>query len=1144
MVGLQAAAAIAAGSDLGPSDGLPPLAAALSDSLLLSRCAACFRPLASAAAGSMNYSHGIGSRTLLVSGSEEGIESPLRCEGACQGAVAYCSHICLKSDLNIHHRSGECHLLALIANSHLASSPLQQTAGQLKDHTNIRTKSSEVVAAASVHVQGVEGAFSTSITKPCNGDLDLLPVKVRCCEDSEKVRDGEAYETQDDEAGLGKEDLKSRWAGRTSFSELSGTCDVRAALRLLMYHQDSNNLADFSDISRESTSRIGGLLSNSTTLLKRNNADETECQSNIVIPSGATYPYEGPGTDQAVQNSLGEDSNSLATFSRDEDIELALQVREASMLMLLARELANEYNAKGLDRRDQCSSSFPTKEQCGSRLDEEVLCQVITNGVQVQMDEYSRSRLVNIVTHPDPLEGMQNNRLILGSAVYGPLFSWLNHSCRPNASYRFGYACLSELISEVEFGNIQKSSELACEPLLEIPQDASTMMEPTDFHIGRVKSDQPGATTGLGTLKSMGPCVFVRSILPITVGEEVCVAYIDLLKPKVTRKVELWEKYCFQCECPRCSQVPVSYSDKLLEAVRHCCVHQNSFQDMLPGSIQTWCSYARQQDTAVAVGKVEQLLLDQVESVVSAFSSYEYLRTCCNRLEQLLLNHVCTVSETMLHTTEICCLNDSEDMDEGVCGCNYLCRKCRGDSVTDTLMNYEDSSSRQLNAKCLKLSFMHHACLDGYIVLACAYQLLASKVSASGIQSLELGSGDIVEDTEISPKRLLFSNQRTEQSSLSDRHVHDGDVQNRNVPACAHYTRAAAAYAVLLSSVVQHLFCAGEYGLVFSLVFFWIDAAEALLRWAYVSKKELASLTESRSTIYECDKASNLKLNLRLAGVLEQAADNVLRQNSMGLACPNVGMLSEKEAMEQISNLTFHKTNCNFSNNPFDESLQNMQLSRAYILSLCALEASVQEVWPFLKVHSPLLESILDPIHCKWHEKASKVARTNLEDGAEFLAPASSQYQCISASMKRPCSMPKPTDVSHHKRRRFGYSKCFCSHHFDSSKTVTNSLLNGRVDFLSHTLESTWKSECRKFLEESGKGKPKQAGNFVDEGEIEDSSIFISALSSNQDDRSIILCAYRCLHLTKHLLHVCYGPTHSLVEYVEHLISLISKKFM
>ncbi|KAJ7541265.1 hypothetical protein O6H91_10G051700 [Diphasiastrum complanatum] len=753
MVGLQAAAAIAAGSDLGPSDGLPPLAAALSDSLLPSRCAACFRPLASAAAGSMNYSHGIGSRTLLVSGSEEGIESPLRCEGACQGAVAYCSHICLKSDLNIHHRSGECHLLALIANSHLASSPLQQTAGQLKDHTNIRTKSSEVVVAASVHVQGVEGAFSTSITKPCNGDLDLLPVKVRCCEDSEKVRDGEAYETQDDEAGVGREDLKSRWAGRTSFSELSGTCDVRAALRLLMYHQDSNNLADFSDISRESTSRIGGLLSNSTTLLKRNNADETECQSNIVIPSGATYPYEGPGTDQAVQNSLGEDSNSLATFSRDEDIELALQVREASMLMLLARELANEYNAKGLDRRDQCSSSFPTKEQCGSRLDEEVLCQVITNGVQVQMDEYSRSRLVNIVTHPDPLEGMQNNRLILGSAVYGPLFSWLNHSCRPNASYRFGYACLSELISEVEFGNIQKSSELACEPLLEIPQDASTMMEPTDFHIGRVKSDQPGATTGLGTLKSMGPCVFVRSILPITVGEEVCVAYIDLLKPKVTRKVELWEKYCFQCECPRCSQVPVSYSDKLLEAVRHCCVHQNSFQ--------------------MCVG------LDDFH-----FLSCFYLDS---------------------HTSIF-----KFDMDEGVCGCNYLCRKCRGDSVTDTLINYEDSSSRQLNAKCLKLSFMHHACLDGYIVLACAYKLLASKVSASGIQSLELGSGDIVEDTEISPKRLLFSNQRTEQSSLSDRHVHDGDVQNRNVPACAHYTRAAAAYAVLLSSVVQHLFCAGS----------------------------------------------------------------------------------------------------------------------------------------------------------------------------------------------------------------------------------------------------------------------------------------------------------------------------------------------
>ncbi|KAJ7523663.1 hypothetical protein O6H91_18G057700 [Diphasiastrum complanatum] len=47
-----------------------------------------------------------------------------------------------------------------------------------------------------------------------------------------------------------------------------------------------------------------------------------------------------------------------------------------------------------------------------------------------------------------------------------------------------------------------------------------------------------------------------------------------------------------------------------------------------------------------------------------------------------------------------------------------------------------------------------------------------------------------------------------------------------------------------------------------------------------------------------------------------------------------------------------------------------------------------------------------------------------------------------------------------------------------------------------------WKSEWRKFLAEQGKGKPKQAGNLVDEGEIEDSSIFISALSSNQDDQA------------------------------------------
>lgn len=48
-------------------------------------------------------------------------------------------------------------------------------------------------------------------------------------------------------------------------------------------------------------------------------------------------------------------------------------------------------------------------------MEEEVLWAVLTNAVEVQVSEGSA----------------------LGIGVYGPWFSWFNHSCSPNACYRF-----------------------------------------------------------------------------------------------------------------------------------------------------------------------------------------------------------------------------------------------------------------------------------------------------------------------------------------------------------------------------------------------------------------------------------------------------------------------------------------------------------------------------------------------------------------------------------------------------------------------------------------------------------------------------------------------------------------------------------
>ena len=50
-----------------------------------------------------------------------------------------------------------------------------------------------------------------------------------------------------------------------------------------------------------------------------------------------------------------------------------------------------------------------------SRLEEALLCLVLTNAVEVQV----------------------NGGSALGIAVYDWCFSWINHSCSPNACYRF-----------------------------------------------------------------------------------------------------------------------------------------------------------------------------------------------------------------------------------------------------------------------------------------------------------------------------------------------------------------------------------------------------------------------------------------------------------------------------------------------------------------------------------------------------------------------------------------------------------------------------------------------------------------------------------------------------------------------------------
>ncbi|WVZ85637.1 hypothetical protein U9M48_032537 [Paspalum notatum var. saurae] len=84
----------------------------------------------------------------------------------------------------------------------------------------------------------------------------------------------------------------------------------------------------------------------------------------------------------------------------EEGEEISKKMLEGSLLMSSARK-----------SRAQTSVSFSD----GLRVEMMALWAVITNSVEVQLSE----------------------GLAMGVAVYGPSFSWFNHSCVPNASYRF-----------------------------------------------------------------------------------------------------------------------------------------------------------------------------------------------------------------------------------------------------------------------------------------------------------------------------------------------------------------------------------------------------------------------------------------------------------------------------------------------------------------------------------------------------------------------------------------------------------------------------------------------------------------------------------------------------------------------------------
>ncbi|XP_044324452.1 protein SET DOMAIN GROUP 41 isoform X4 [Triticum aestivum] len=159
----------------------------------------------------------------------------------------------------------------------------------------------------------------------------------------------------------------------------------------------------------------------------------------------------------------------------EEGGEVAERILKGSMLMSSARKM-----------RKQTSVVFSN----GLIVEIMALWAVMINSVEVQITE----------------------EWDLGIAVYGPSFSWFNHSCFPNASYRFELAPPNE-------DYVSDKSEYRAVP-------ASKGVAPDAWHTLQFEE---GSTHALG---KYGPRVVVRCIKPINKGDEVCITYIDLLQTR------------------------------------------------------------------------------------------------------------------------------------------------------------------------------------------------------------------------------------------------------------------------------------------------------------------------------------------------------------------------------------------------------------------------------------------------------------------------------------------------------------------------------------------------------------------------------------------------------------------------------------
>ncbi|KAL6218209.1 hypothetical protein ACLB2K_011424 [Fragaria x ananassa] len=240
-----------------------------------------------------------------------------------------------------------------------------------------------------------------------------------------------------------------------------------------------------------------------------------------------------------------------------------LRIRDGARAMFLARTMPDDNDAVLDVAHDDAVS------------EEAALCLVLTNAVEVQ-DHTGRT---------------------LGIAVYDSCFSWINHSCSPNACYRF-------LLSSPSQPTPPQCDET---PLRIVPA-------------GQIESGVYSNNLLMKECEKFGPRVIVRSIKRINRGEEVTITYTDLLQPKAVRRSELWSRYRFMCSCKRCSASPLTYVDRALEDISAFNYNSSRFSS----------------DISFDRDKATERLTDYIDDAIADYLSIGNPESCCERLEQVL----------------------------------------------------------------------------------------------------------------------------------------------------------------------------------------------------------------------------------------------------------------------------------------------------------------------------------------------------------------------------------------------------------------------------------------------------------------------------------------------------------------------------